>query len=350
MPARRPPARRPPADTPRRRPHHPPGPREADVSDELPRLQKVLASAGVASRRACEQLISEGRVEVDRQVVREQGTRVDPMRQEIRVDGVAIKRPRTLYYAVNKPIGALSTSQDPAGRPRVIDLLGTDQRLFTVGRLDRTSEGLILVTNDGEFANRMTHPRYGVVKRYEVRVAGHPDRETLERIRSGVHLAEGLAKVDSIQSKRRHRDSTDLVIALKEGRNREIRRILARVGHKVLRLKRIAVGPVTLDDIPPGGYRRLSPHEVRALMESASPQAPRPHRRSKPQQGRSTPSGTGELPESAQTGQVLFGDEPAEPTAGGRPPRPRHRKAAASRNKARRRRPPQGRPHGKRGK
>src|SRR5262245_10393461 len=164
------------------------------MSDELQhdqphsgeRLQKVLAAAGVGSRRDCEDLIRQGRVEVDRQVVTELGTRVDPSRQEIRVDGESLRRTKRLYFAVNKPVGVVSTNRDPSGRTRVIDLVPTDERVFPVGRLDRSSEGLILVTNDGEFANRITHPRYGVEKTYLVRVAGAPDQRQLARLKKGV--------------------------------------------------------------------------------------------------------------------------------------------------------------------
>jgi 23S rRNA pseudouridine2605 synthase len=232
------------------------------------RLQKVLAAAGVGSRRDCEDLIREGRVEVDRHVITELGTRVDPESQEIRVDGEVLRQTQRLYYVVNKPPGVVTTNHDPAGRPRVIDLVPTEERVFAVGRLDRSSEGLILVTNDGEFANRLTHPRYGVEKTYLVRVAGAPSQEQLAKLKKGVHLAEGFARAVSIVVKRQHGHSTDLVIVLNEGRNREIRRLLARVGHKVLALKRTAVGHVKLGDLPLGAWRRLMPDEVAALLQA----------------------------------------------------------------------------------
>ena len=160
------------------------------------RLQKVLAAAGIASRRECEELIVTGRVEVDRKIVTELGTRVDPFDQEIRVDGVVLPQVKRLYYLLNKPVGVVCTNDDPSGRTRVVDLINTDQRLFPVGRLDRTSEGLILVTNDGELANRLTHPRYGVPKTYLAAVLGHPQSATLDKLRHGVHLAEGFARVE----------------------------------------------------------------------------------------------------------------------------------------------------------
>jgi 23S rRNA pseudouridine2605 synthase len=233
------------------------------------RLQKVLAAAGIGSRRDCEELIREGRVEIDRKVVTELGTRVDPLAHEVRVDGEALRQPKRLYFAVNKPVGVVTTNNDPSGRSRVIDLVPTEERVFAVGRLDRASEGLILVTNDGEFANRLTHPRYGVEKTYLVRVAGAPDQRQLARLKQGVHLAEGFARAQSILVKKQHGQSTDMVIVLNEGRNREIRRILARIGHKVLALKRTAVGNVKLGDLPLGAWRKLLPAEIEGLLHLA---------------------------------------------------------------------------------
>lgn len=235
------------------------------------RLQKVLAAAGIASRRDCEELIRDGRIEVDRQVVTELGTRVDPLKQEIRVDGEALPRVAHVYFAVNKPEGVVCTSSDPAGRPRVIDLLPPDTpRVYSVGRLDLSSDGLILVTNDGELAQGLTHPKHGVEKVYRVQIAGSIDEAELRKLRRGVHLAEGFAHVKNARVKSRRRQSTVLEMILDEGRNREIRRVLAHVGHKVQRLTRIAVGPVRLGDMPPGAYRELTKKEVAALYESIS--------------------------------------------------------------------------------
>ena len=239
-------------------------------SDQQPqRLQKVLAAAGLGSRRDCEDLIREGRVEVDRRVVAELGTRVDPLKQEIRVDGEPLRQPKRLYFAVNKPEGVVSTSRDPAGRPRVIDLLPTNTpRVFAVGRLDITSEGLILVTNDGELANGLTHPRHGVEKIYQVQVAGQVERDVLTQLHRGMHLAEGFAHAKHVRIKSRRKRSTILEMVLDEGRNREIRRLLARLGHKVQRLRRIAVGPVRLGDLPVGAVRPLDRNEVAALRRA----------------------------------------------------------------------------------
>ncbi len=231
----------------------------------------MLAAAGVASRRECETLILEGRVEVDHQVVVELGTRVDPGRQEIRVDGEVLSQPRLVYWAIHKPAGVVSTSRDPAGRPRVIDLLPPESpRAFCVGRLDRTSEGLILATNDGDLANGLTHPSRGVEKTYQVQVAGEVDLEVVRSLRRGVHLAEGFAhaKLARIKSRRKH--STVLEMVLDEGRNREIRRLLARAGHKVQRLTRVAVGPVRLGELPAGAVRPLTRREVAALRQAVA--------------------------------------------------------------------------------
>lgn len=241
-----------------------------------------MAAAGIGSRRHCEELILAGRVEVDRRTVRKLGTCVDAERQEVRVDGTPLKPTRRAYYLVHKPAGVVSTNFDPSGRPRVIDLLPpTKERLFTVGRLDLSSEGLMLVTNDGELANRLTHPRYGVEKTYHALVAGKPAAEVLESLRRGVHLAEGVARAESVKVRKELPQSTLLEIVLAEGRNREIRRMLANVGHKVLRLKRVAIGPVRLKDIEPGEWRPLRRDELAALRGS------HPLKHGKPQRGKS---------------------------------------------------------------
>ena len=234
-------------------------------TDASERLQKVLARAGVGSRRACEQLIEEGRVEVDGKVVTELGTRVDVATQKIRVDGELQSSHHPIYYMVNKPVGVVSTNRDPEGRMRVIDLIHSDIRLFPVGRLDRTSEGLILVTNDGHLANCLTHPRYRVPKTYLVRVVGRINYAEIQKLMQGVHLAEGYARPESIHIKRHYRQSTDLEMVLREGRNREIRRLLARVGHKVISLCRTGIGEIKLGSLPSGSYRRLTPAEIRKL-------------------------------------------------------------------------------------
>jgi 23S rRNA pseudouridine2605 synthase len=245
------------------------GRRKAAPADTpaMERLQKVLAAAGLGSRRHCETLMLAGRVEVDGQTVTTLGTRVHSG-QRILVDGVPLSpgtRARKRYFAVNKPPGVLTTARDPWGRIRVLDLVDSESRLFTVGRLDKSSSGLILVTNDGELANRLAHPRYGVQKTYDVMVAGGVTPEELGQLRRGVHLAEGHVRPVSVKTRRRQKRATVLQIVLAEGRNREIRRMLARVGHKVLQLKRVALGPLRLGNLPLGSHRPLTRDEVRSL-------------------------------------------------------------------------------------
>lgn len=249
-----------------------PGKRTPRTNDQPgERLQKILAAAGLASRREAEELILEGRVEVDGVVVTELGTRVEVDNQTIHVDGEALPQPKRIYLAVNKPTGVVCTARDPAGRPRVIDMLPPDTgRVFTVGRLDMESEGLILATNDGELANKLTHPKHGVEKTYEVQVAGRPNVEVIGKLRKGMYLAEGYAHPVKVRIKGHRKNSTILEMVLDEGRNREIRRMLARVGHKVQRLSRIAVGPVRLGEMPRGAIRKLTPEEVRKLRDYAN--------------------------------------------------------------------------------
>jgi 23S rRNA pseudouridine2605 synthase len=257
-----------PRKRPRRRPSRSPAVPHAEGTE---RLQKVLAAAGVASRRECEQMILDGRVEVDRKVVTELGSRVDPNSQEVRVDGEVLSQPKLVYYAVNKPEGVVSTSSDPSGRPRVIDMLPPDApRAYCVGRLDMSSEGLILVTNDGELANGLTHPSHGVEKTYVVQVAGQLNEEGLKKVRQGMHLAEGFAQAKHVRIKGRKKNGTLLEMVLDEGRNREIRRLFARLDHKVQRLTRIAVGPVRLGDLPSGAVRLLNKKEISALREAVA--------------------------------------------------------------------------------
>jgi 23S rRNA pseudouridine2605 synthase len=199
-------------------------------------------------------------------VVMQLGTRVDSQTQTIRVDGQELRTPKIVWYALNKPTGVVCTNRDPAGRPRAVDLVPeSKERLFAVGRLDLHSEGLLLLTNDGDMANQLTHPRYKIAKIYRVLVAGQPTPETLIELRRGVYLSEGLAKVTGVTIKQRHKKSTVLEMTLQEGRNREIRRVLARVGHKVMRLVRISTGPIKLGELEPGNSRRLTPQEVSEL-------------------------------------------------------------------------------------
>jgi 23S rRNA pseudouridine2605 synthase len=231
----------------------------------MERLNKYLAHAGVGSRRHCDDLIAAGRIAINGRAVRDLGARVEPG-QRVTVDGQPVRHERHVYWLVNKPRGYLSTNFDPAGRPRVIDLVPyISQRVYTVGRLDEASEGLILLTNDGDLANLLMHPRFGVEKTYEVQVAGHPTAEDQRQLLKGVYLSEGHVKARHAKKLRSQGASTWLHIVLNEGKNREIRRMLARLGHKVLRLERIALGPVKLGGLAPGKARRLTRLEVDAL-------------------------------------------------------------------------------------
>lgn len=287
---RRPGTRRRPSERPfgnRKPSFRKPGPRgprpEGDAEPFAgERLQKILAAAGIASRRDCEELITQGRVEVDGKIVTELGVRVDPARTEIKVDGVTLAKPKLVYFAVNKPAGVLCTNDDPAGRERVVDLVPSKERLFTIGRLDQYSEGLILVTNDGALANKLAHPRYEVPKEYLVEVAGHLTADDIRKLLKGVHLAEGVAKVEKLYIRHRRPGCMILEMVLREGKNREIRRVLARLGHKVMKLKRVAFGPLRLAKMPLGAHRRLTVGEVRQLEHYDPRQDKRYARRTKP--------------------------------------------------------------------
>ena len=233
-------------------------------------MQKVLAHAGVASRRACEEMILQGRVSVDGKVVRELGTRVNPAAQAVAIDGQRIKEERHVYYAVNKPKGYVSTNDDPSGRPRVLDILPEiPQRVYTVGRLDEMSVGLMILTNDGELANKLAHPKFGVEKVYRVVVAGSPTHEVLDKVIEGVWLAEGKVRARRIKIVGKKGDATVLDMVLAEGKNREVRRMLAKFGHKVMALTRVAIGPITLRGLNPGAFRPLMASEVSLLRKVA---------------------------------------------------------------------------------
>ena len=252
----------------RKRPAKPSGSASDDENPRDVRLQRALAAAGFGSRRQCEELITEGRVEVDGQTVDKLGTTVDPSHAKIYVDGTPLKPHRLVYFMVNKPIGVVTTNSDPQGRPRVIDLVPPEERVFPVGRLDRASEGLILLTNDGDLAQRLAHPRFEVPKVYRVTVAGNVTAEALREMRHGIYISEGLVRVEGAKVLKAKSKSTEMEITLKEGKNREIRRILARLGHKVQTLKRIAMGSLRMGELPTGAYRKLSVEELKKLKRT----------------------------------------------------------------------------------
>jgi len=237
------------------------------------RLQKVLASAGVASRRKAEELILQGRVTVNRKVVTELGTKVDPARDEVRVDGERIQiESRRVYIMLNKPRGVLSTMEDDRGRSALGDLVSLPARLYPVGRLDVTSEGLILLTDDGALANLLTHPRYMHDKEYLALVNGHPSAKTLEAWQRGVLIDDKLTAPARIAVLDSQRDSTLLRIQMHEGRKRQIRRVAALLGHPVRELKRVRLGPLYLGSLESGQWRYLTEKEIGDL-ESIKRQA-----------------------------------------------------------------------------
>jgi 23S rRNA pseudouridine2605 synthase len=230
------------------------------------RLNKFLAHAGVGSRRQCDEIISTGRVRIDGIISRELGVQVDPDTQKIAVDDKPVTLEKTVYWAVHKPPGYLCTNYDPAGRPRALDLVPhVSERVYTVGRLDEASEGLLLMTNDGDLAHKLMHPRMGIEKTYEVLVAGYPKVEELKQLTDGIWLSDGKVKAKYIRRLKRQGESTWVRIVLAEGKNREIRRMLAKLNHKVLILRRLAIGPLRLDRLPKGKCRKLKLPEIEML-------------------------------------------------------------------------------------
>jgi len=237
------------------------------------RIQKALAGAGVASRRSIEQMILDGRITVNGQAVRRLPCFVTGD-DEIRVDGQPIRRraERKVYYLLNKPRGVVCTQRDERGRPRAVDLIDEPAgRVYCAGRLDADSTGLIVLTNDGGLTDHLTHPRYGVRKTYVVQIDGRLAEDQIARLKGGLRLDGRRTQPVALKVLRQGPQSSLLEITLSEGRNREIRRLLARLGHKVRRLRRVAIGPITDRGLKVGRWRRLKDHEVRQL-QSASPQ------------------------------------------------------------------------------
>ena len=319
-------ARRPPTQAARR----PAGSSKATASKPAEisgaeRLQKILAHAGVGSRRACEELILQGRVTAGGQVIRELGTKVDPTRTPVAVDGQKVQLERPVYFAVYKPKGYVSTNNDPSGRPRVLDLLPEiPQRVYTVGRLDEMSVGLMLLTNDGELANKLAHPKFGVEKLYRVVVAGSPPREVLNQLVEGIWLAEGKVRAKSVRAVGKRGDSTILELVLAEGKNREVRRMLAKLGHKVMTLTRVAVGPITIKGLTAGQFRPLTGREVDLLRRVADGQpVPMPWMDRKPRREPEKPRRPeGPRNQSNQAGGPPRHSEGPRPGPGSMPRRP----------------------------
>ena len=245
---------------------------EVDVHDpDGVRLQKLLAAAGVGSRRQCENLISEGRVQVDGVTVTELGVRINPLTQIVHVDGDRVQLDESrVYLAFNKPLGVVTSMDDELGRTDISDFLQSrTERLFHVGRLDADTEGLLLLTNDGDLAHRLQHPRYGVLKTYLAQVPGPVARDVGKRLRAGVELEDGPAQVDSFRIVDSQPGKALVELILHEGRKHIVRRMLAEVGHPVISLVRTQVGPIRLGDTRPGRWRALSATEVAALYSAA---------------------------------------------------------------------------------
>ena len=238
----------------------------AASSGEGERLQKVLARVGIGSRRVCEDLIAEGRVLVDGEMA-VLGRRVDPETAFIEVDGAPVGvRPDLVHYVLNKPAGVVTTADDPQGRPTVVGLVPDEPRVFPVGRLDVDTEGLLLLTNDGELAHRLTHPSYGVEKEYVAEVEGLPTRAVLRRLREGVELDDG----PTAPARATLVDPSVVRLTIHEGRNRQVRRMCEAVGHSVVRLVRTRIGPLADRSLAPGAWRELTGAEVRSLQRAVA--------------------------------------------------------------------------------
>ncbi|MGC9455800.1 MAG: pseudouridine synthase [Phycisphaerae bacterium] len=235
------------------------------------RIQKVLAHAGVASRRVIEEMILQGRVTVNGELLTDLPCFIDPRKDDVRVDGRRVRKQEApkVYYLLNKPQKVVCTQRDPQNRPRAVDLIpDIPQRVYCVGRLDADSTGVIILTNDGDLTEFVTHPRYGVEKTYVVEIDGRLDEKKVQKLKDGVYLDGRPGSGSKVRVLRSNNRRSLLEITLREGRNREIRRTLARLGHKVRRLKRTAIGPVTDRGLKIGSYRRLSPSEVEKLRRS----------------------------------------------------------------------------------
>ena len=245
------------------------------TQSEGERLQKVLAQNGIGSRRVCEDLIADGRVRVNGEIA-VLGRRVQPTSDTVEVDGVSIGiAPGLVYYLLNKPTGVVTTADDPEGRTTVVSLVPDEVRVFPVGRLDYDTEGLLLLTNDGELTHRLTHPSFGVDKEYLAHVNGVPTRATIRTLREGVSLDDGVTSPAQVTQ------VTDgvLRITIHEGKNRQVRRMCEAVGHPVARLVRIRIGPLTDRKLKPGVWRQLTSDEVRSLERAATPGARDPQSR-----------------------------------------------------------------------
>jgi 23S rRNA pseudouridine2605 synthase len=239
----------------------------------MERLQKVLAQAGIASRRKCEEYISAGRVMVNDEPVTELGFKVDPVKDQIKVDGKPIRQEKKIYILFNKPKGVITSVQDPQGRRVVTDYLeGIKERVYPVGRLDYDTEGLLLLTNDGEFANLLTHPKHEMPKTYHATVRGVPHDSLLDKLRQGIKLEDGMTAPAVVEYDDVNPDKKESVISITihEGRNRQVRRMFDAIGFPVVRLRRVSYGPIHLMGVPRGKFIRLRPDQVEELKQYAA--------------------------------------------------------------------------------
>ncbi|MEZ6140724.1 MAG: pseudouridine synthase [Zavarzinella sp.] len=233
------------------------------------RINKFLAHAGCGSRRQCDEMIIRGRVRINGEITKDLTSQVDDTTDQVSLDDHPIKLEKHVYWVVNKPPGYICSNHDPDGRPLALDLIPhVVQRVYTVGRLDEDSEGLLLLTNDGDLAQQLMHPKYGIEKTYEVQVAGNPDSADLQQLTTGIWLSDGRVKAKFVRKIKSQGNSTWIRIVLAEGKNREIRRMLARLKHKVVRLKRVAIGPIRLDRLAKGKSRKLALHEIEFLRKA----------------------------------------------------------------------------------
>jgi 23S rRNA pseudouridine2605 synthase len=294
----------------------------------MERLQKILSRAGIASRRGAEKVLAERRITVNGETVTELGTKADVLTDDIRVDGVRIRPPKTpVYLLLNKPIGVVSTRHDPEGRRTVMELVPPVAGLFPVGRLDVTTEGLILLTNDGAFAERISHPRYEVPRVYRAKVRGVPDERTLVRLKEGVRVEGDLLAADRVRVIDADNNAW-VEVTLHEGKKHEVRRLLEAVGHPVSKLRRVAIGPVTDRGLEPGHFRHLTPEEMRGLLHGKGADLPLPKRaRRRPVRHPRTPAaaqgeGASAAPgrERRQTAPPQLARRPVAPPSGERRP------------------------------
>lgn len=240
----------------------------ADAHGGRQRLQKILASAGIDSRRKCEELILEGAVTINGEMVNELPAFADPEKDDIRVDGQRIHAARKVYYLLNKPKGVICTNSDPMRRQRAIDLIDTQQRIFCVGRLDADTTGAIILTNDSELTNRLTHPRYELPKTYHVKLRGRMEGEEIEKLKKGVWLSEGKTERAAVKVLKRDATETLLEVSIRQGLNRQIRRTFAHLGYKVKALKRTQIGNIVLKGIAVGSYKRLTNSQIAYLKKA----------------------------------------------------------------------------------